>query len=187
MKVRFFILAIQCFFVQNFAFGQVRYIDDLDGNIITKYQTYITYPLSACWKNGNKPKVSELMRNDDPNLYNPSDIQILRPGSSLNNKCFNYFEMYSMKETYNINDTTVDLSIKIYELENDLETNRKAVIYISGAQGFFDLPTLGGGLRYWDEVYNNPNDLIQIKKQDEEICRYLAQKGYLVVAMDMQK
>lgn len=187
MKVRFFILAIQCFFVQNFAFGQVRYIDDLDGRIITNYQTYITYPLSACWKNGNKPKVGELMRNDNPELYNPSDIQILRPGSSLNNKCFNYFEMYSMKETYNINDTTVDLSIKIYELENDLETNRKAVIYISGAQGFFDLPTLGGGLRYWDEVYNNPNDLIQIKKQDEEICRYLAQKGYLVVAMDMRK
>lgn len=168
-------------------FGQIRYEDDLPGNVISHYQTYITYPLSTCWKNGNKPKVNELMKNNDPYLYNPSNIPILTPGSSPNNKCFNYFEMYSIKDTYNINDTTVDLGVKIFELENDTLSNRKVIIYLSAAQGFFDMPILGGGLRYWDKINDNPNDITAIKKQDEAICQYLAQKGYLVLAIDMRK
>lgn len=167
--------------------SQIRYQDDLRGNIITTYQKYITYPLSSCWKNGNKPALNQLIKNDDPYLYNPSNLEILSPGSTVNNKCFNYFEMYSMKDQYNINDTTVDLNVKIYSLENDNITNKKAVIYLSGAQGFFDMPILGSGLRYWDKIYNNQIDEVTLKKQDEEICQYLAQKGFVVFAMDMRK
>ncbi|MBX7224953.1 MAG: T9SS type A sorting domain-containing protein [Chitinophagales bacterium] len=181
--VIFTVLLLPCMWVQ----GQIRYVDDLSGNIITEYRPYVTYPLSTCWKNGNKPKPNQLIKFDDPYRYNPSDIPGIVPGSSIRNKCFNFYEMYSMKDGYSDQDSTVNVNMKIYSLDNDAEVCKNVVIYLSGAQGFFDQPVLGGGLRYWDRIYNTANDEITIKKQDESICRYLAQKGYLVVALDMRK
>ena len=170
----------------NVLLGQVRYIDDLPGNVVQKNEPYLEMPISQCWKNGNKPSVNQLIKNDDPYKYNPSPIAALVPGSTINNKCFNYHEYSSVNETYRPEDTSFMMHYRKFELDNDPEPCRKAIIYIGGGQGTLDAPVSGSGVRYFDQLITNPTDYYGIKVQDVNICKYLAQKGYAVFYLDLR-
>ncbi|MBK7640038.1 MAG: hypothetical protein IPJ22_08360 [Bacteroidetes bacterium] len=92
------LLLIQFLLLNVYSFGQIRYVDDLPGNIIKLDFPYQTVNLSDCWRKGNKPQPNQLLKNDNPSLYNPSNNSLLVPGSTTNNKCFNYYEYGSLKE-----------------------------------------------------------------------------------------
>lgn len=179
------LLLIQFLLLNVYSFGQIRYVDDLPGNIIKLDFPYQTVNLSDCWRKGNKPQPNQLLKNDNPSLYNPSNNSLLVPGSTTNNKCFNYYEYGSLKRTYNENDTTYELSARMYSLEGDTAKNRKAMIYFGGGIGFFDNPPMGSGLRYWD--YFDDNTLFTLKNQDVQILDYLTKKGFVVFYLDVRK
>ena len=165
---------------------QIRYVDDLPGNVIKYDFPYQTVNLSDCWNKGNKPKPNQLLKNDNPSLYNPSNNPFLVIGSTINNKCFNYYEYGSLKRTFNETDTSYELNARMYSLEGDTAKNRKAMIYFGGGIGFFDNPPMGSGLRYWD-FFDNNNTLFTLKNQDVQILDYLTKKGFVVFYLDVRK
>lgn len=166
--------------------AQIRYVDNLEGVIVHQDIPYQIVKLSNCWKFGNKPAANQLIKDDNPSLYNPSPNPNLVPGSNPNNKCFNYYEFGSLLKTYNINDTTYELNTRMYTLQGDTATNRKAIIYFGGGIGFFDNPPMGSGLRYWD-IFDANNSLFFLKNQDIQILDYLTQKGFVIFYLDIRK
>ena len=183
-----FLIAIILFFFCSILHAQVRYVDDLPGNVIGNNFPYVEMSLSHYWKGGNKPTNNQLIKGDDPYLYNPSPFGFLVPGSRPNNKCFNYHEFSTTNPTYNISDTSFQLSFRLFSVEGDTEPCKKAIIFMGGANGFFDSPIPGSGLRYFEELSNlNDQGKFGTKTQDFALCSYLAKKGFAVIYIDFRK
>ncbi|MBX7226250.1 MAG: hypothetical protein K1X55_09475 [Chitinophagales bacterium] len=176
------------FFYTTVLCAQVRYVDDLPGTVVGTNVPYIEMNLKNYWNGGNKPSNNQLMKGDDPYLYNPSPFGFLVPGSRPNNKCFNYHEFSATNSTYNITDTAFLLNFRIFSIEGDPDPCKKAIIFIGGATGFFDNPITGSGLRYFEELSSlNDEGKFGTKTQDFALCSYLAQKGFAVIYIDFRK